>query len=251
MKIPPSPMSPRRGKFKKKVKPSAPPEATLDQNDDTNCKTSNNSTEAKSDTTADASQNTKDSSLEKKAKSKTKHTSKNQKQKHVFEAGPDGKAQLAGTPKKELVKKSTEKKAEEYKRPHQFRANFTLLLEDPTGTMVEKKAKAITQLNTLAKEFELVDPSIVLYPWWECSPKVASPFKPADIKDEISLHRYCRTIYIGPNTPDKARINMHFGTSMTPSVREKKMSIFLMGVTTENFTKIQFMPRMKYKLDML
>ena len=107
--------------------------------------------------------------------------------------------------------------------------NFILLLEDATGTLEQKKAKAIHQLQKEVSTFSLLDPTLVINPWRRSSPIIAPPLKTDDFDEDTTLHRYCKTVYINPNTPDKARFNIHIGTSMNSKVWEEKISCHLLG----------------------
>ena len=185
----------------------------------------------------------KQSSKPNKRKKKPSKKKRKQKQSHILEAGPNGKAQLAGsaqttedtegdeTTEQEVTKDKAyyDKLVSDRTREFNFRINFTLLLTDSTGTTEEKKSKALTQLKEEIKNFHLLDPTVVLNPWWKSSPLIAPPLTVEDFNDDTTLHRYCKTIYIGPNTPEKARINMHIGTSMHPNIWEKKLSNHLLG----------------------
>ena len=155
-----------------------------------------------------------------KKKRKTPKKKQKKKQSHILQAGPDGKAQLAGsspgidddnTTEEETVKdkKYYKKLVKDRERPFNFRVNFILLLEDPTGTLEQKKAKAIDQLKKEVCTFSLLDPTLVLNPWRDSSPIIAPPMKIEDFEQDTTLHRYCKTVYINPNTPDKARFNFN------------------------------------------
>ena len=50
-----------------------------------------------------------------------------------------------------------------------------------------------------------------------------------DFDQDTTLHRYCKTVYINPNTPDKARFNLNIATSMNPNVWEEQLSSHLLG----------------------
>ena len=113
-----------------------------------------------------------------KRKKKPPKNKRKQKQSHILEAGPNGKAQLAGSPQtSDKVEDDTDKKDEVVKdkayydkivadrtREFNFRINFTLLLTDSTGTLEEKKAKALTQLKEEVKTFQLLDPMVAKFP---------------------------------------------------------------------------------------
>ena len=107
-----------------------------------------------------------------KRKKKPSKKKKKQKQNHILEAGPNGREQLAGSSQapedaeddkdkeEEVVKDKAyyDKVVSARKREFTFRINFILLLTDPTGTLEEKKSKALTQLKEEVKPFHLLDP---------------------------------------------------------------------------------------------
>ena len=126
-------------------------------------------------------------------------------------------------------KKYYKKLVKDRERPFNFRVNFILLLEDPTGTLEQKKAKAIDQLKREVSTFSLLDPTLVINPWRNSSPIIAPPMKIEDFEQDTTLHRYCKTVYINPNTPDKARFNLNIATSMNPNVWEEQLSSHLLG----------------------
>ena len=144
--------------------------------------------EAKTDT-SQKNKLTEDKGPEKpsnKANKRKKEPSKKktkQKQSHTLEAGPNGKAQLAGSLQTaEEVDYDKDKEHEVVKdkayydkvvsdRTREF--NFTLLLTDSTGTLEEKKSKALPQLKEEVKTFHLLDPTVVFNPWWRSSPIIA------------------------------------------------------------------------------
>ena len=161
------------------------------------------------------------------------------KQSHIIQAGPNGKAQLAGAATTKENKNEDEEEIKDKKyydklvkdreREFNFRVNFILLLEDATGTLEQKKSKAIHQLKKEVSTFSLLDPTLVINPWRRSSPIIAPPLRIDDLDKDTTLHRYCKTVYINPNTPDKAKFNMHVATSMTPKVWEEKVSSHLLG----------------------
>ena len=77
--------------------------------------------------------------------------------------------------------------------------------------------------------FALLDPTLVINPWRKSSPIIAPPLKIDDFDKDTTLHRYCKTVYINPNSPDKVRFNLHIATSMNPNVWEEKLSSHLLG----------------------
>ena len=200
----------------------------------------------------DATNSSSDTSQhqERHTEGKQKHTTKKKrkankkkqkkKQSHIIQAGPNGKAQLAGAATTtednknedgEVIKdkKYYDKLVKDREREFNFRVNFILLLEDATGTLEQKKSKAIQQLKKEVATFSLLDPTLVINPWRRSPPIIAPPLRIDDIEKDTTLHRYCKTVYINPNTPDKARFNMYIATSMIPSVWEEKVSSHLLG----------------------
>ena len=69
----------------------------------------------------------------------------------------------------------------------------------------------------------------MINPWPKSSPIIAPSLKIEDFDKDTKLHRYCKTVYISPNTTDKARFNLYIGTSMNPKVWEDKLSSHLLG----------------------
>ena len=140
-------------------------------------------------------------------KKKRKLTKKKQKKKqtHILQAGPNGKAQLAGSApgtddennteeEKVKDKKYYDKLVKDRERQFNFRVNFILLLEDATGTFEQKEAKAISQLKKEVTTFSLLDPALVINPWRKRSPITAPPLKIEDFDKDTTLHRYCKTV---------------------------------------------------------
>lgn len=171
-------------------------------------------------------------------KKMTKRTTK--RQTHVIQAGPDGKAQVRSRSRNNdtsLPQQENGHKDEQYwktwvqerERSTKIRVNFTLVLNDASGSLQEKKTRAISQLMEEARNFALLDSTTVFYPWLESSPLIAPPLTVDDITEDTTFHRYCKTVYINPNTPDKAKLDIHVGTVMTSHDWVKKIGDYLMG----------------------
>ena len=158
-----------------------------------------------SNTNPQKEDHTKGNPKEKNKKKRKPHKKRQKKkQSHILQAGPNGKAQLAGaTPGTEDVndeeeevkdKKFYDRLIKDREREFNFRVNFILLLEDATGALDQKKAKAIHQLKIEVSTFSPLDPTLVVNPLRRSSPIIAPPLKIEDFDKDTTLHRYCKTV---------------------------------------------------------